>query len=494
VAAIAPRRAGFVVFSARIISIFTGLLFITMTTHALTTSQFGLLEVVADLIAFSAYPLTVVNFWSARDMARGEPVGRTAFLSALILLVLGSAIFVLFAILRQSPITMSLALFLISLSLVPASFFYQESNSLLSVYNPQATGYVLLFGELSKLAIAFPLLVVFRVGISGALTALAGSNVVLGASGMYFVRDTLSGSISVGRLKSWLRDAWLPALNQAPNLIGIADTFVAFLISGPILVGYYQAAFSVALIVGYSGSLSYALYPLLLKGAGDKTIGVLFDFMMLFGIPMAIGAAVLSPQLLFLLSKRYVSMAIPLAILAFSALAGAVGTLVDRSLMGKESSDLAVEDRFKKLLKSNIFFDAVANLGYSTLYVASVALIVALGAGASMSVQVLSEYWALSQLILTFVFLLVKVRRLGFGVFRGTLTPLGLYVACALVMGAVVYILAPLLLSTSLPTVYYGLRLASVVGFGAVVYFAVLTAVDVRSRERFARMWSAFSP
>ena len=482
-----------VVFGAKIISIFTGLLFIVMVTHALAASQFGLLEVVADLLAFSSYPLTVVNYWSARDTARGENVGRTAVLSSLLLLVLGMAVFVLLAVLRQSAITMSLSLFLISLSLVPANYFYQAANSLLSVYNPQATGYVLLFGEVSKLAIAFPLLFVFKEGLSGALAALGGSTIVLGACGTYFVRDTLSASISVGRLRSWLKDAWLSALSQAPNLIGISDTYVAFQISGPLLVGYYQAAYSVALIVGYSTSLSYALYPLLLKGASDRMISVLFDFLMLFGIPMAVGAAVLSPQLLFLLSRQYVTMVVPLTILAFSVLAGAVDTLLDNSLMGKESSDLAVEDRFKRLLKSNIFFVAVTNLSYASLYVVSVVLIVAWGAAASLPIQTLATYWALAQLVLTIVFLLVKIRRLGLGIFRGTLKPLGWYVLCAIVMGAAVYVLAPFLVNTGLSVFYYGLRLAAVVGFGAVTYFVILALVDKGSRERFARVWSGFS-
>ncbi|MDG6941285.1 MAG: hypothetical protein JRN65_04800, partial [Nitrososphaerota archaeon] len=116
-ASIAPRRAGLVVFGARVVSIFTGLLFIVMVTHALTTSEFGLLEVVADLLVFSAYPLTVTNFWSARETARGEVVGKTAALGALILTIAGLAIFAVLAFARQSALTTALGLFLVALSL-----------------------------------------------------------------------------------------------------------------------------------------------------------------------------------------------------------------------------------------------------------------------------------------------------------------------------------------------------------------------------------------
>ncbi len=494
VASIAPRRAGLVVFGARVVSIFTGLLFIVMVTHALTTSEFGLLEVVADLLAFSAYPLTVTYFWSARETARGEVVGKTAALGALILTIAGLAIFAVLAFARQSALTTALGLFLVALSLVPTYYFYLTTNSLLSVHNPQAVGYVLLFGEISKLAIAAPLLLVYRVGLPGALAALAGSNIVLGAVGLYFVRATLGGAVSLTKLKGWLRDSWLPALNQGPNLIGIGDTFVAFLIAGPILVGYYQAAFAIALVIGYSNYLSFALYPLLLRGASDRMVGLLFDFMMLFGIPMAVGAAVLSPQVLFLLSRKYMVAALPLAILAFSVLVGAADTLLDRVLTGKESADLAVEGRFAKLLRSNIFFDAIANLGYSGSYVASVTVIVAWGVRTSTPLLTIATYWAASQLVLTVLFLLVKVWRLGLGIFSGTLRPMVYYSACAAAMGAGVYFLAPLLVSTDMVGVYYGLRLLVLIAVGGVIYFGLLAAVDKRSRERFASLRSVLTP
>lgn len=493
-APIAPRRAGLVVFGARIVSIVTGLLFIVMVTHALSTSDFGLLEVVADLVAFSAYPLTVVSFWSARDTARGDAIGKTAMLSAVLLTLLGLAIFVVLALLRESAVTMTAGLFLVAVSLVPTNYFYLATNSLLSVHDPQATGYVLLVGELTKLIIAFPLLFVFRTGLPGALLAIGGSNVALGVFGLYFVRATLPGPLALPRLRSWLRDSWLPALNQAPNLIGIADTFVAFLIAGPALVGYYQAAYAVALVVGYSNYLSYALYPVLLKGAGDKMVGYLFDFMMLFAVPFAVGAAVLSPQLLTLLRRSYVVSAVPLSILAFAVLAQAVDTLLDRALTGRESSDLAVEDRFGKLLRSNIFFDAVANLGYSGLYVASVALIVFWGTATSMPVLTIATYWALSQLILSVAFLVVKLWKLGTAMFRGTARPLAMYVVCSLAMGAGVYLLSPHLLDPTLPAVYYGLRLAIVVAVGGAIYFGLLAALDKRSRERFSKLWALVSP
>ena len=53
---ISVRRTGFVVFAFRIVSIFTGLIFLLMMTRTLSTSQFGLWEVGVDLVTFASYP------------------------------------------------------------------------------------------------------------------------------------------------------------------------------------------------------------------------------------------------------------------------------------------------------------------------------------------------------------------------------------------------------------------------------------------------------
>ena len=100
----------------------------------------------------------------------------------------------------------------------------------------------------------------------------------------------------------------------------------------------------------------------------------------------------------------------------------------------------------------------------------------------------------MSQLVLTVLFLLVKVRRLGLGIFSGTLRPMVYYSACAVAMGAGVYFLAPLLLSTSMVAMYYGLRLLVLMGAGGAIYFGLLAVVDKRSRERFASLRSVLTP
>ncbi|MDG7011411.1 MAG: hypothetical protein JRN57_04755 [Nitrososphaerota archaeon] len=494
-AAIAPRRTGAVVFGARVLSIVTGLLFILMVTHALSTSQFGLLEVITDIVVFSTYPLGVINFWVSRDTARGKVVGRSAVTSNMFLSILGVAIFVVLAFVRGNAVASSVTLFAIALMLVPISYWYSTVNALLSVHFPQGAGYTLLTAEGVKLLSAYLLLYVARAGLPGVLASLAVSNLAQGALASYLVKDTFAGSFSFGPWKEWVRSAWLPALNSTPYILGIADTYVAFLVTGGYtLTGYYQAAFTVAAIVGYCGYLSYALYPLLLRGGAERMIGLLFDFTMMLGIPMAVGVAALSPQLLYLLSKKYIVTSTPLEILAFSALVVAFSSLIDTSLMGKDTSDLVEGSKFRSLLRGNLFFVPMANLLYGALYITSVAAIAHFGTAASLSYPEIIDYWAAAQLGLAVLVALIKLRRLGLSALAGVKSSLLYYIVSAVVMGAAVYEAAPLLLNFSMTAVNFGLRLAVIVVLGGAVYFGFLAAVDAKARERLINISGAFLP
>ena len=483
------------VFGAYMVSIFTGLIFIVMVTHSLTTPQFGLWEVITDVVAFSAYPVGVVNFWAARDTGRAKRVGKTAVVANLVLSAAGGVIFTMLAFVGKSAITTSFYLFGSALVLVPISYWYRTTNAILSVHRPQASANTLMASEASKLASGYFLIYVFRLGLPGVLLALAASSIVQGGLGTYYVRETLEGGFSLGQWRRWFTNAWVPILNSVPVVIGIADTYVAFLVSGGYtLTGYYQAAFSVANLVGYSGYLSYALYPLLLRGAAERMIGVLFDFSMMFGIPMAAGAAALSPQLLYLLSPRYTAMSEPLVILAFSALAIAVSLLLDNALMGKDTSDLAAEDKVRTLLRGNLVFVPAVNLAYYVVYIASVGLIVYWGDATGLSYAGTVTLWAIAQGALGAAVVGVKIRRLGLAALSGVGPSLAKYAFSAAVMAAAVVAAAHLLLPGGLTTVVFGLRLCAIVVAGGAVYFGLLAAIDKPSRDRVKRMAGILLP
>lgn len=129
------------VFGARIVSIFTGLVFLVLMTRTLSAQQFGLYEVITDLVAFAAYPAGLVAFWATRDIARGKMFGKTAIALNIALSALGIVIYVALSYFSASRIpSANLVTLLFAVLLVPVSYFNQAANSVVAGHRPWSSG------------------------------------------------------------------------------------------------------------------------------------------------------------------------------------------------------------------------------------------------------------------------------------------------------------------------------------------------------------------
>src|ERR1035441_2110223 len=128
---ISVRRTGFVVFAFRIVSIFTGLIFLLMMTRTLSTSQFGLWEVVVDLVTFASYPAGLLVYWATRDIARGKLLGKTALGMNLALSAGGMVLYVGLSFLKGSRVGQSdLMTILLAILLVPIAYWNTAANAI----------------------------------------------------------------------------------------------------------------------------------------------------------------------------------------------------------------------------------------------------------------------------------------------------------------------------------------------------------------------------
>ena len=240
------RSTGLLVFGSRLVSVVTGLGFLVMVARWLEPSKLGLWEFILDLVTFSSYPVSVLSFWVTRDVARRRMVGKTAIFVAMAMSGGGIAIYLILGMLTYSRVATSVAPFLLAIILVPASYWNQISSSIVAGYRPAAAGSSLLVSEVCKLLSAYPLLFVFKAGISGVIIALLVAYLAQSVVATYATRSASAGELRLSEAKRWLGAAWLPAMSILPYFVGIADTFVASLAFGTALTGYYQAAFSVA--------------------------------------------------------------------------------------------------------------------------------------------------------------------------------------------------------------------------------------------------------
>jgi len=478
------------------ISVFTGTAFILMVTRTLSQGQFGFWEIITTVMAYSLFPANLISFWATRDSARGRAAGATALVANLLLSALGVVAFAVIALLSYGLISVSLYPFLFASILVPIGYWYTTGVAVLYGVRPQRYGYVLLSGEGSKLIAAFVGLYLLKLGIVGVILALGLSNLVQAVLSTFYVRSSLKGGVNLEAARSWLKDSWLPGLNSGSYLIAIADSLLAAIASGStVITGYYQAAFVVATVVANSFFLSYALYPMLLRGGSERLVGTLLNVSLMLGIPMAVGASVLSYQILYVFKPAYVASWLVLCILAFSTLTLSVSNFFDNSLMGTDTADLVEKRNFQTYLRSNLFFVSGVNMLYGVVYVSSVFALVFFGSRSGWGVQPLTEGWAALQLLFAFPTMAIKLRRLGTSSVRGVGRPLLVYSAAALLMGVALYLMAPSFIIYSADAAIYGTRLLVLVALGGLIYLGVLYLVDRQSRIILQKVYRlVFSP
>ncbi len=478
-----PRKTGFIVFVSRIVSVFTGLLFLVFMTRWLSPSDFGLWEFIIDIIAFSAYPTGVITYWATREVARGKLVARTALVVNQVASLLGIVIYLAFVLFSYRALGSSTGPFLLAIALVPLSYWTQASAALVAGYDPAISGYSLFFSEPVKLLVAYPLLFTYRLGIYGVIMAIAASYLVQGAYTTYRLRPASLDKVNFSLGLSWLRDWQVPTLVTLYYLFGIADTFAASLgQGGTSLAGYYQAAFQVATVVWYSSYLSVALYPLLLRSDSKRLPAEILDFSLLFAIPMAAETIALAPQVLYLLKPEYVASSQALILLSCSAVVLVVSWVMDQSLTGRERADLAQAERGKSILRSDLLFVPAVNMLFSAAYAAIIFFVGFLGSRGQVPVPQLATYWAAAQLAAWSVLALVKVARLrtktAFVFPRSALA----YLGCGILMAVVVHYAGLVFLSTGLDALEYGLRLVILILLGAFAYFGILVSFNRRIR------------
>jgi O-antigen/teichoic acid export membrane protein len=250
VARIGLRSTGLVVFGGRVVSAFTGLAFTVMVARWLVPAQLGLWEFVIDIVTFASYPIGVVAFWVTRDIARGMVVGRTAVLAGAAMSIAGHALYFLLTFLTYSSVTTVLLPFLLGSLLVPLSYWNQVSNSIVQGYRPVALGYSLIVSEFSKLAVAYPALYIYKLGIEGVILALIVSYLCQSLISTYLVRGALTDTLRMAQARQWFQlydqsfwqqRFWAAGYREFPNDAPHSEWTVD-VDAGPVIAGHGVAA------------------------------------------------------------------------------------------------------------------------------------------------------------------------------------------------------------------------------------------------------------
>ncbi|RLI19910.1 hypothetical protein DRO45_04600, partial [Candidatus Bathyarchaeota archaeon] len=212
-----------------------------------------------------------------------------------------------------------------------------------------------LIEEIIKVALAYFLIIELNQPLLGALLSLI---VAYAVQIFYFskiVADELKQKIQWVYVKEWIKGSLANIYNVIGGQVANFIFIMLFIYGGEAARSDYGAAAIVANVIPYSFFLAFALYPKLLAERKLEDITASLKLVLMFAIPMTIGAIAMPDSFVIILKSEYKESAIILSLLAIDALTRTLSQFFNSVIFGFERLDEKAKIPFKQLVKSNIF-------------------------------------------------------------------------------------------------------------------------------------------
>lgn len=478
--AIRLRYTGLVAFLARIGSIFTGLAFTVLVTRNLSVSEFGLWQYISILCSYLLFPNALINYWSTRFTARGYNVGKTHVCLSASFSFAALVAFLAISVWGSRDLTADVSVFFLASLTIPFLYLSQALEALAYGHRPELPQYGFVVFEVSKIALGTVFVLLLRMGFYGVLTSVILAYAVQAAFLAITQLSFLRGSLDWNVAAQWIKSSWLPAYGLLPGTLLSFDTLLVTVLSNSTEpIAYWRAAQVIFGMVSYSAFLASALYPKLLSGGGSRDVETVLKLVLMFAVPMVVGAFVLAKPLLAILKAEYVVASDIVRVGVFVALISATANVFSGAIAGLESVDKEGQLSFRKLMKSKLFLIPSINMVASAAYLASLFIItrLILSYDAENAYIMIPFYANISLLIvnaLTLLYLYAILKK----ILKFSFPALSLlkYTVAAMPMIVVFFLYPPV---GSLKTIAEAL-------VGGCIYFSLLLLIDKEARELLA--------
>jgi hypothetical protein len=165
----------------------------------------------------------------------------------------------------------------------------------------------------------------------------------------------LKGKIRWSYLAEWFKASPINLYSIAGQRLATFVLIILFIYAGEVARAYYGAALTIATIISYSSLLAFALYPKLLSKIDPRDISTSLRMVVMFAIPMTVGAVILSDSYVTILRSEYHLARPVLILLAIDALCTSVSAVFGNIVSGTEKVDEKAKIPFRELVKTRLF-------------------------------------------------------------------------------------------------------------------------------------------
>ncbi len=477
--------SGLIAFVVGIASTITGFVFTIIVTRRLNPEELGLWTLIGSLVSYVVIVEPIISYWTSRQIARGEKVGKTAVLTSgtfstfATVAYVGMAIYVTYA-LKTNATSVFLAA-----ALVPLTYLGNTLSGISLSHKPHAISYGLIGFELAKLPLGFGFVFIGQLGLFGAVLATIFASGVKIIVLLVMVRQELAHKINLQTIRHWFKLFWIPLYTSFTGFIFTLDVLIYSLLTNSLIgLAYWGVANTISNIVIHSGQMSQALYPKLLAQGRKEIAEENLKRTMYFAIPILAASIVLAKPALYILNPLYVQGFYVVYFLSIRSVVNILTNIFYNILGAYETVDLEKQASFKQYVKSKLFVLPTLNYVMNGSYVTLLAIFLVMTKGKMMNEINLVIIWSVILLVTSIPFLiysLAAVKRHHKVGFPGRLVVK--YGAATIAASIIVYFMSTILLSYNMTVYEFVPRVILSVGIGAGVYLGITYAIDKSTRE-----------
>ncbi|MGB9741200.1 MAG: hypothetical protein ACP5IM_00140 [Candidatus Bathyarchaeia archaeon] len=351
------QYSGFVIFAAKIISVATGFAFQYMIARWTTLQEYGVWFNMSDIVAYFTILAGVIPFWTMRFVARGEEgAEKTGILMNFIISMAATFLYIPLIPSIASALGVQEYLYLYVLFSVQIIEIHMLNafEACLTAKRPQVLGYGLLIEETFKVTLGLTLIVLFQRSLEGAIISLV---LAVAVQCIYYLRllaKDLRQKFSWTYTKEWLKGSAANVYNVLGNQLAAYIFIMLFAYGGETARGYYGAAAQIASTITYSSFLAFSLTPKLIMDKNVEDVTTSLKTVLMFVIPMTVGALVLPDLYLAILKPEFKDGWPILIVLAIDAFVSTTSTFFSYVLYGLERFDEKARISFRELAKSRL--------------------------------------------------------------------------------------------------------------------------------------------
>lgn len=361
--------SGYVIFAAKLISVATGLIFQFMLGRAIAVNspEYGIWGNINTVLPYFTLLSGVVPFWVMRYVARGkEGATKTGLAINLLFALITTAVYlvvmplILPMLLSEAGIAnpaVYLPFYLIVSIQIIEAYLIGLFEPCLQALTPQSVGFGLILQQLFRVAAGYVIIIHLGQPLLGAVVSTI---IALSVQAIYYFKllaGDLKQPMQWGYVKEWLKGSVLIIYSVVGGVIANFVFIMLFYYGGFSSMDIYYAAYQIANVITYAGSISYALYPKLLAERRSEDVTASIKTVLMFALPMTVGVISLSGSYIVLIrpgTAMYLGAEWVLVVLALDALVTVILGIYGSVLYGVETVDQQSLS-FKSLIRSKLF-------------------------------------------------------------------------------------------------------------------------------------------